>query len=297
MRADAAANRRGALAMVFAMASFAVNDALVKLATVSYPTGQVLAIRGLFATLAALLLLRAVGQFGDIRAAARPIVLARAGIEALIAVSFITALAHLPLANITAILQAASLVVVALAALIGVERVGWRRWLAIVVGFVGVLIIVRPAAEGFTIFSLYALLSALLVGVRDLVTRRIDAKVPSAVVTLTTTVTVCLVGWIMGLFESWAALSLTATLYLIAAALFVAAGNYGIIVAYRQGDVSLVSAFRYSVLVFALILGLAIWGERPDGPALVGALLIVGSGLYALHRERVRAAEARRAAP
>jgi drug/metabolite transporter (DMT)-like permease len=297
MRADAAANRRGALAMVFAMASFAVNDALVKLATVSYPTGQVLAIRGLFATLAALLLLRAVGQFGDIRAAARPIVLARAGIEALIAVSFITALAHLPLANITAILQAASLVVVALAALIGVERVGWRRWLAIVVGFVGVLIIVRPAAEGFTIFSLYALLSALLVGVRDLVTRRIDAKVPSAVVTLTTTVTVCLVGWILGLFESWAALSLTATLYLIAAALFVAAGNYGIIVAYRQGDVSLVSAFRYSVLVFALILGLAIWGERPDGPALFGALLIVGSGLYALHRERVRAAEARRAAP
>ena len=281
--------------MVAAMATFVVNDAFVKLATEAYPTGQVLAIRGLFATAAALVLVSSFGRLSDLRALSNPLVVARGAMEGAVAISFITALAHLQLANVTAILQAASLIVVAMAALMGIEKVGWRRWAAIGTGFIGVLIIVRPAAEGFNVYSLVALASAILVGFRDLLTRRIGADVPSSVITFTTTAVVCLMGWILGLWEVWQPLKPRETLYLVAAALFVALGNYTIIVAYRDADVSLVSGFRYVVLVFAIVLGIVIWGDWPDAASLTGAALIVGSGLYTLHRQRVRAAEARAA--
>jgi drug/metabolite transporter (DMT)-like permease len=178
-----------------------------------------------------------------------------------------------------------------MAAMLGIERVGWRRWLAICVGFAGVLIIVRPSADGFNVYSLVALASAVLVGVRDLLTRRIGVDIPSSVVTFSTTAVVCLMGWLIGLAEVWQPLQLEPTLFLIAAAVFVALGNYAIIVAYRDADVSLVSGFRYTVLVFAIVIGVAVWGEWPDLPALAGAGLIVGSGLYTLHRQRVRAKE------
>lgn len=277
--------------MIAAMALFVVNDAFVKLATTAYPTGQVLALRGLVATAAALALVRGLGRFSDLRALANPMVIVRASLEGLVAVAFITALAHLPLANITAILQAASLFVVALAALLGIESVGWRRWAAIGIGFVGVLIVVRPSSDGFNTYTLVALLSAVLVSVRDLVTRQIQSKVPSTVVTFSTTIVVGLTGLALGLAEDWQPLRMRETIYLVCAALFVALGNYGIIVAYRDADVSLVSGFRYTVLVFAILVGIAIWGDWPDGPALVGASLIVGSGLYTLHRQRVRSGQ------
>jgi drug/metabolite transporter (DMT)-like permease len=283
--------------MVAAQGTFVINDAFVKLATAAYPTGQVLAIRGVFAAIAALVLVRLFGQFSDLKAMANPLVMARGALEAVIAATFITALAKLPLANITAILQAATLIVVLMAAMLGIERIGWRRWIAIIVGFIGVLVIVRPAAEGFTIYSLVALASAIMVGARDLLTRRIGAHVPSTVITFTTTAVVCVLGWIIGLAETWAPLGRIETLYLIGAALFVAAGNYSIIVAYRDADVSLVSGFRYTVLVFAIILGIAIWGDWPDLPALIGATLIVGSGLYTLHRQRVTGQELAREQP
>jgi len=289
--ASAASNRRGVIAMVCAMALFVVNDAFVKLATAAYPTGQVLAIRGVFATAAALLLVRSFGSLSDLKAMREPMVLMRGVIEGLVAITFITALAKLPLANMTAILQAASLIVVALAAMLGMERVGWRRWLAIGVGFVGVLIIVRPSADGFNVYAVVALASALLVGFRDLMTRRIGVDVPSTVITFSTTLVVGSMGLVLGLTETWRPFALRETLYLVAAALFVALGNYAIIVAYRDADVSLVSGFRYTVLVFAIVLGAAIWGDWPDAPSLAGAALIVGSGLYTLHRQRVRARE------
>ena len=289
--ASAASNRRGVIAMVAAMATFVVNDVLVKLSTQTLPTGQVLAIRGLFAVAACLLLVCMFGRFSDLRAMAHPMVALRGALESAIAFTFILALAHLPLANITAILQAASLILVAMAAILGIEKVGWRRWAAVVLGFIGVLIVVRPSSEGFTIYSLVALASAALVGARDLVTRQIGAGVPSTVVTFTTTIVVCITGWVIGLAETWQPVGQRELIYLMGAALFVAAGNYAIIVAFRDADVSLVSGFRYTVLVFAIALGALVFGDLPDLTALFGTCLIVGSGLYTLHRQRVRTAE------
>jgi drug/metabolite transporter (DMT)-like permease len=286
--ADDATNRAGALAMVSAMALFVLNDSLVKLATATYPTGQVLALRGAFAVLCSLVLVRALGSWSDLRALTNRYVLLRGLTEGVVAATFIAALAHLPLANITAILQAASLITVALAALLRIERVGWRRWLAVVVGFAGVILMLRPSAAGLNAHALLALFSATLVGARDLLTRRIGSAIPSTTVAVGTTVFVMLTGVALAPFETWVALETRPTLYLMAAAAFVLLGNYFIIAAFRKADVSLVSAFRYTVLVFALVMGVLVWGDWPDGLSLLGSALIVGSGLYALHRQRVR---------
>jgi drug/metabolite transporter (DMT)-like permease len=289
---------RGSLAMVAAMALFVVNDALVKLATAQLPVSQVLAVRGVFASLVALGIVVAMGQAGQLRTMLRARVMVRAALEGLVAFSFITALAHLPLANVTAILQASSLIIIALAAIFGIDRIGWRRGLAVIVGFIGVLMVVKPSAAGFNAYAILALISAVLVAVRDLVTRNIALDVPSGVVAFTTTLAVMIAGVAFGIGESlaglpgWATLTWRDTALVLSAAIVVALGNTGIIIAYRDGDIALVSGLRYTVLVFALVIGLLVFGEWPDVLSLIGAVLIVGSGLYALHRQRVKRLEA-----
>ena len=274
--------------MVAAMALFVINDTFVKLAAGHYPTGQLLTLRGFVAVGSSLALVAALGQLHALKLLREPRVLLRGLMEGVVAYTFIFALAHMPLANITAILQAASLFVVAMAASLGIEQVGWRRWLAVAVGFAGVLLIVRPGIDGFNAYALIALCSAFVVGLRDLMTRSIRANIPSPVIAIGSTLMVMMVGASMSLAETWQPVTLRETLYLACAGVFVAFGNFSIVVAYRDGDVSVVSALRYSVLIFALMLGYVVWGDFPDGWDLAGAALIVGSGLYAMHRERVR---------
>jgi drug/metabolite transporter (DMT)-like permease len=283
---------RGALAMVAAMATFVVNDALVKLASTHYPTGQLLALRGVIAVSAALLLVRALGHGQQLRLVLSWPVALRGLTEGVVAFTFIMALAHLPLANVTAILQAASLMVVAMAAALGMEQVGWRRWLAVIVGFVGVLLVVKPGLEGFNVYALVALASSVLVGFRDLLTRRIRANIPSPVISLGSTIMVSLFGLAMSSLTPWQPIVATPTFYLVGAGVLVALGNLCIVIAFRDGDVTVVSALRYSVLLFALVLGYVVWGDWPDPLAMLGAALIVGSGLYAIHRRSVRGSEA-----
>lgn len=290
-------HQRGNAAVLTAMALFVINDALVKLATSAYPTGQVLFVRGVFASLMALALVHAFRQAGAIGMLRRPIVLGRALLEGAVAFAFIAALAHLALANITAILQSSSLIIIALAAALGIERMDARRWAAVVIGFLGVLLIVRPSMGGFNAYSILALTAAVLVACRDLLTRSIASEIPSGVVALGATTGVMLVGVAIGTLEAWQPLRLQETLYLAAAAVAVAGGNVCIIIAYRHGDVSTVSGLRYAVLIFALLGGLLILGEWPDALSLFGAALIVGSGLYALHQQQTRLRKAPEGAP
>jgi drug/metabolite transporter (DMT)-like permease len=278
---------RGNVAMLVAMALFVVNDSLVKLASMTFPLGQVMALRGIFATAVALGLVFVLGQAGSVRTVTRPRVMLRAVLEAIVAFTYITALKHLPLANVVAIFLASSLIIIAMAGVTGLERIGWRRTTAILVGFCGVLLVVQPRAEGFNLFSLLALASAFLVAIRDLVTRRIADDVPSGVVAVATTLAVMLFGFLLGMTETWQPLQLRESLYLSGAAIMVALGNITVIMAFRDGDVSVVSGLRYSVLVFALVAGWLIWGDLPNGLALLGAGLIVGSGVYALHRQNL----------
>jgi drug/metabolite transporter (DMT)-like permease len=285
-------NRRGILAMLTAMFLFVANDALIKVVSASYPATQIMALRGLFASAFAVALVYLLGDGGRFRALLSPIVLLRAGLEVSVALLFISSLPHLPLANITAIGQAVPIILTLMAVAMGIERVGWRRWLAIVVGFLGVLLIVRPTPGDFNVYALAALASTILVAVRDLVTRSIDGGVPSSVVTLATTVSVCLAGFAFGATETWRPLAWRETLYLLGAAGLVTLGSLTIVIAFRIADVSVIGPLRYSVILHALLFGFVVFGEWPDPLAWAGIGLIAGSGIYTIHREQVRRREA-----
>jgi drug/metabolite transporter (DMT)-like permease len=287
-------NRRGIAAMLAASCFFITNDTLLKVAATGYPASQLMALRGLFAVSVSLAIVVALGQLGQVRSVLRPAVLTRAGLEAAVAFLFITSLTHLPLANITAITQATPIIMTLLSVLLGIERVGWRRWSAILVGFLGVLLVVKPSPAGFDVYALLVLGAATAVAVRDLVTRSIGPEVPSTVIALTTTSVVTLAGCALALTEPWQPFTFGPSLLVAIAGIVVTLGNLAIIMAFRGTDVSVVSPFRYSIILLALLSGLFVFGELPDLWAGLGILLIVGSGVYTIHREQARLREARR---
>ena len=278
--------------MVAAMCFFVANDTLLKLASPSVPPSQLMAVRGLFAVAVAFTMVAVSGQLGEIRKLVSLPVVLRAGLEASLAFLFITSLARLPIANITAITQSTPIIVTLMTVLLGIERVGLRRWSAILVGFVGVLLIVRPSPEGFDIYALVALAAAILIAVRDLVTRSIAPGVPSTVVALSTTAVVGLAGGLLGFAESWSRLGLREMGLIAGAGVFVTLGNLAVIVAFRDTDVSVVSPFRYSVILLAILSGLLVFGELPDLWAAVGIGLVIASGVYTIRREQARLREA-----
>jgi drug/metabolite transporter (DMT)-like permease len=275
--------------MAAAMAGFTINDTITKLLSSEMNFGQVMLVRGLFATT----LIAALARH---QKAVRPLhtllvmpVLLRVAGEVGGTVSFLAAISHLPLANTSAILQALPLLITLGAAMTFGEPVGWRRWLAITAGFIGVLIIVRPGAEGFNQFSLFALVSVMFSAVRDLATSRIPAKIPSLLITLVTTVTVTTVGAaILFPLGGWTPLSGRALGRSALAAVLVLIGYQCIITALRTGDISAVAPFRYSALLWAMLLGYLVFGDVPDRMMMTGASIIVLSGLYAFYREHKR---------
>ena len=285
------ANSRGIVFMLLAMAFFVTNDTFMKLARADLPAGQVMAIRGAFGIVFTVAFVIAMGEVRRVRHVLRGIVMARAALELAVAICFIVALGHLPLADITAMGQSAPLLIAAYVALAGHEQMGWRRWSAIVVGFIGVLMVVRPGGAGFDVYSVLGLMSAVLVAARDLVTRFVPRDVPTVLILSATTLVVASGGLAMGLVEDWRPASWAAIGHLALAGLFVTLGHYCVISAFRGVDIAVVSPFRYSVVLFAVLFGIAFFGEIPDAVASAGTLLIVASGLYTLHRERVKRRE------
>ncbi|MDP3548093.1 MAG: DMT family transporter [Phreatobacter sp.] len=287
---DAGANRRGIIAMCTAMACFMTNDTLVKLVARDLPSGEIIAIRGAFATVMVFAWLVIAGHVRHIGKAASPLVASRAGLEALVAFLFITAIADMPIADITAIFLITPLLITALSGPLLKEQVGWRRWSAVAAGFAGMLLVVKPGGAGFVAGSAtaMALASVVFCAVRDMVTRFIDPRIPTIVITLTTCVAVGAFGAAMIPFQTWVPPTQTHVLILFAAATVVVVGNHAMILAFRGVEVSLVSPFRYSVMVWAIVSGITVFGEWPDAASWAGIALIVGAGLYTLHRERVR---------
>lgn len=287
-------NIRGIIALVLAMAFFVANDTLVKLARVHWGTGQILVIRGLFALLLLGIWIIATKQVHGLRHIFGKLVLLRAFLECLVAMLFIAALGMMGLAEITAILMLAPLVITVFSIVFFNENVGWRRWLAILVGFAGMLLVVQPGGGAAPLLAtIMALLSTILVACRDIVTRKLPEGTSSIIVTLATTIGTTLGGALLVISgDGWLPLSLSPVLILAGAAFFVLIGNYAVIEAYRDTELSVVSPFRYSVIVWAVVLGILVFGDWPTPLSLLGILLIGLSGLYTLHRERVRRREA-----
>ena len=294
--ADPAVNRRGILATLIAVVLWTCNDTCGKLASEVFPTGEMMAIRGVFAVSIAVSLVVVTGHgrmlWRGARLVLRPMVLLRALLDAAVVFSFLKALAHMQLANVTAISQATPIIMTLMAAAFGLERIGWRRFLAILVGFAGVMLVVKPSTEGLTAYATLAVVSAALVAVRDLLTRYIDPIIPSPVIALVTAIAGAFTGLMLGMTEEWKPAFVAPTLYLMVAGVLVTLGNLSIVIAYRDAEVGVVAPFRYFSIVTALLLGYLVFADLPDIISIIGILLIIASGIYTMHRERLRRRQA-----
>ncbi len=281
-------NLRGAVYMIVAMIGFAFNDAITKHSSASMNMAQVMLVRGIFAsTLIALLAWRQ-GALASPRLAFHPLVALRALGESGGTLCFLLALAHLPLANVSAVMQALPLAVTMGAALFFGEGVGWRRWLAIITGFLGVMIVVRPGFEGFSSYSLLALASVAFCMFRDLVTKKIPAEIPTLLVSTTTATIITILGALLLVpMGGWTPMSGSDLTLLAIAAVLVLIGYQFVILSMRTGDVSFIAPYRYTALLWSMLLGFFVFGDIPDSVMLLGSAIVVASGLYTFYRERV----------
>ena len=280
-------NLRGATLMALSMLAFVLNDGLMKAVFDSMSIYQAIFLRGLITVpLIALLAWHKGALIVRIAPRNRLLVTLRVAAEVGATVGFLTALKHMPLANVTAILQALPLTVTMAAALFLGEKVGWRRWLAIAIGLAGVLIIIRPGMEGFSVYSIWALVAVGCVTIREIATRKLSADLPSLPVALATAIAIGGLGAVMLPAVEWAPLSASALSLICGASLAIIGGYLFSVMTIRIGDIGFVAPFRYTAMVWALILGLLMFGEIPDMPTITGTVIIILTGLYSLHRER-----------
>jgi drug/metabolite transporter (DMT)-like permease len=286
---SARANRRGMFALMGAMACFAINDMVLKLTAQRYPLGEVITVRGTIATLLVGAFLIGFGHLFALRRVMSPIVIGRTMLDGLAMVLFTTALIHMPLAELSAINLVSPLIITAAAVLFLAEQVGWRRWTAVFIGFLGTLLIIKPTPNAFNAWALLGVATAFAGVARDMITRLLDPRIPSIMISFMAAFGSMLIGPIMGLLEEWRPMALFDVAMLAISAAFVASGHFFVVIAFRGGvDVAAIAPFRYTLLIWAGACGYLAFGEVPDRYAMVGSLLIVGSGLYALHREVVR---------
>ncbi len=282
-------NLNGILLITVAMAAFALEDTFIKTMAQTLPVGQVLIMLGAISAL--LFGGLACGQGASLWAPAawRRLPILRAICEAVAAVGFAAALSLIEISVVAAVFQATPLAITMGAALFLNERVGWRRWSAVLVGFVGVLIVIRPGLEGFDPASLLVLVAVFGVAARDLLTRVMDSAVPSSVISAQAFAMLMVAGLVL----LWALPGPVVRspqgaewLQLAGGAAAGAFGYYCIVAAMRAADASAIMPFRYTRLVFSILLGMLVFGERPDAWTVLGAGLIIASGLYTFVRER-----------
>lgn len=291
-------NLHGILLVIASMAFFTLEDMFIKQLSGTLPVGQILICLGIGSGLVFAVMAKMQGHklFAPRSWRLRPVL--RAGTEAVSAMGFASALALVDISVVAAVFQATPLVITMGAALFLGEQVGWRRWLAICVGFAGVLLIIRPGLDSFEPAALLVVIAVLGVATRDLMTRVMDSAVPSTVVSFQAFLSVIPAGLLLLAFTSGEAQVMEQNEYLMMAGgvLFGVLGYYGIVTAMRVGDASAVTPFRYTRLLFSILAGVLVFGERPDALTLTGAALIIGSGLYTFVREQRLARRARREA-
>ena len=279
-------NSRGIVFMLATVTGFAFGDTFVKLASADLSIAQIIIIRSLIAAPVVALVAWHQGAFADVRRMVERFIALRAVGEVGATAIYLTALAHLDIANATAILQIVPLATTAIAALFLGEPVGIRRWGAIGIGLLAVLLIVRPGMQGFNGWSLLALASVGFIVLRDLSSRLLPtATQPLAVSTLSLVVMIPL-GFAMLPFQSWEPLTARAIVYCGASGMFLSAAFVAITLAMRHGEVAVVAPFRYAILLWAVVLQIAIFSVWPDSLTLIGSALLVATGIYTLYRER-----------
>ena len=279
-------NLRGALLMMGAMCAYTFNDAFMKSLADEIPLFQAILFRGFGAILCLTIMCKMLGQLRfDLSARDWGLMLLRTIGEVGGTYFFLTALFNMPIANVSAILQVLPLSVSLAAALFLGEALGWRRITAIAIGFAGVLLIIQPGGADFSSYSFYALAAVAGVTLRDIAVRRMSRDVPSVFVALVAAVGVTCLGGVGSLVIEWQPFSSTSALQLTGATGFLIFGYIASVSAMRFGDIGFVAPFRYVSLLVALILGVMVFGEWPNLLAIVGATVVVATGLFTLYRE------------
>jgi drug/metabolite transporter (DMT)-like permease len=284
-----AGNARGIAAMAGAMALVVASDSFMKMASEGASAAQLLFVRGVLLFSMIFLLawrLRALEHVGGLLQSRT---LVRTIAEGLGTVTYVVSLAHIPIATALAIHMATPLFVLPLSRWILGERIGLGQFLAVLTGMAGVLLILRPTVEGFDIWLAVSLSSAVFFAFRDTLTRTIPSRVPSIVVLLGGVVAGTTAAAAGVAIDGWSPIGLKELGYVAAAAFFVGTGMQLMIVAMRSGEISVVSPFRYTAILWAVASGFVIWGTLPDGPTIAGIGLIVAAGLYSLLRDRFNA--------
>lgn len=291
-------NVQGIFFMSGSMAAFVLNDTLMKHSGVDLGLAQSIFVRGLFASVLISAVAWASGGFARLPGKKDAKLIGLRTVSELGAtVCFLTALYNMPLANITAILQSLPLTITLAAALFLGDRLSWRRSAAILAGALGVLIIIRPGAEGFNGYALLGLAAVGFVTYRDLIVRKMSRAVPSSFVASVTAIVITIASGIALLVSGeWVPVPMATVAVLALAAVFVVMGYHFSIAAMRFGDVNIVTPFRYTAILWATFLGWIVFGEIPDGWTLLGMAIILLAGLYTIWRgNRLRENQMRRA--
>jgi drug/metabolite transporter (DMT)-like permease len=278
-------NLRGIIAMIAAMFVLTLNFAFVKLAGASLPVGEVLFLRGLIAALLVAIAALASGAYRRLPMVLHRTVLFRTLFECSGATVFVVALIHTPIATATVILQAMPLLITAGAALFLGESVHWRRWAAIVVGLVGVVIVIHPGLASFRWTSLLVLVAVSLSAARDLFTRSMPDGIPTLLVAAVALSSLSAVGLSFSPFEAWIVPSRQALLQVTGSGALLSLGLFLIVLAMRRGELSIIAPFRYSAVLWAIVLGSLLWDDMLDAFTITGAFVIIGSGIYISYRE------------
>jgi drug/metabolite transporter (DMT)-like permease len=278
---------KGIGCMVLSLFTFTVSDAVTKWLTQTYPIGELIFVRSFFIILPVLMVVWYQNDWGSLRTVNRRMQFLRAFLVVLSTVLIVTSLKLLPLADYVAFLHAAPLIITALAWPLLREHVGWHRWAAVIFGFVGILIMTRPAPGIFQIAALVPIAAACSTAIRDIVTRRMSE---------TESTNAMMVWPVIGLVVAsapfapagWVTPDLADFTLMALSGFLVGISHYLLIEAYRFAEVTLVAPFKYSSLVWAVLLGYMVWGQLPDAWITTGAIIVIASGLYILHREAMR---------
>jgi len=278
-------NLRGAFLMMICMGAFVLNDAFVRLAGDSLPLAQILFFRGLLTTIALLLVAFYTGVFKlKVPNQDKWLIFFRSVTEALTAYFFLTAVMNMPFANVTAVLQILPMTVTLAAAIFFKEKVGLFRILLIFLGFFGVILIINPAKDGFNMYAGYALISVFLITTRDLLSRKLSVDVSTLIPTVSASFGVLLFSIVLAINTAFQPLNLENSFFVALAAFFIIFGYYTAVLVMRAGEISFISPFRYTAVLFALILGFIFFNEQPDKIALLGMIIVMFSGIVLMMR-------------
>lgn len=282
--ASAHTSLRGIAYVVLAVALITINDTVMKAMAAGYPVGEIMFIRGIFMFIPISVLAWRAGGLPALRVRNVPVQVFRGLLAVGSTYLFVSALGDMQLADAVAITLAMPLFVTALAGPLLGERVGWRRWSAVFVGFAGVLVMFRPTGDAVRLIALLPLAAAFSEGLRDIVTRRLAAR-EKTVATLAFTTGIVVLGGLASAPLGWIAPAWADVGLIACAGILTGGGHFLLIEALRLAEASAIAPYRYSIVVWSVLAGYVVWGELPDLWIVTGIVLVIGSGLYILHRE------------